>query len=110
MPIEISILGTGLEIKAHSLQGFHGFMISKKIKDRDGARLLTAHGTLYKALSRMEKAGLLESDWEDPLIAAEEGRPRRRLYNVTSAGKLALAKAQTAAKLADGIKGGLATA
>jgi PadR family transcriptional regulator, regulatory protein PadR len=46
---------------------------------------------LYKALQRLEEAGLLASQWEDPDIAVAEGRPRRRLYEVTGAGERALA-------------------
>ncbi len=42
----------------------------------------------------MQKAGLLESDWEDPVAAANEDRPRRRLYKVTAAGEAELAKAR----------------
>lgn len=53
---------------------------------------LTAHGTLYKALGRLDEAGLLVSTWEDPQIAAKEGRPRRRLYEVTGAGERALSE------------------
>ena len=83
-------------------------MIAKDIQQREGKRLLTAHGTLYKALGRMEKAGLLTSEWEDPLIAAEEGRPRRRFYRVTPAGEMALANAL--AEMTPGVKIGLATA
>ena len=45
---------------------------------------MTAHGTLYKALSRLEDLDLLTSRWED--AAAVEGRPRRRLYELTSRG------------------------
>jgi len=56
----------------------------------------TAHGTLYKALGRMEDAGLLESHWEDPDVAVAEGRPRRRLYRVTPLGANAFARAQAA--------------
>jgi DNA-binding PadR family transcriptional regulator len=67
------------------------------MKDRQQARLLTAHGTLYKALDRMQRAGLLESEWEDPLIAAREGRPRRRLYRVTAVGEAAVAEGKTPA-------------
>ena len=93
LSIEVSVLEAGVELRAHGDKGFHGFMIAKNIKEREDARLLTAHGTLYKALARMEKAGLLSSTWEDPMIAAEDGRPRRRLYRVTSAGEMALAKA-----------------
>jgi PadR family transcriptional regulator, regulatory protein PadR len=39
----------------------------------------------------MEAAGLLTSSWEDPDLAAADGRPRRRLYQVTGAGERALA-------------------
>jgi len=93
LPIEVSILQCGIELAVRGTSHFHGFMIAKEIKDRDDAKLLTAHGTLYKALDRLQKAGHLESDWEDPLVAAQQGRPRRRLYHVTAAGEAALAKA-----------------
>ena len=44
-----------------------------------------ASGTLYPILLRLEAAGWLTSRWEsvDPSSA---GRPRRRLYRLTSAG------------------------
>lgn len=64
--------------------------MAKDLAEREGARKLTGYGTLYKALSRMENQGLLTSRWEDPVNAAREGRPRRRLYRVTSAGQDAL--------------------
>ena len=96
LPIELSILEAGIELRVRGMSEFYGFLIAKEIKQRQDARLLTAHGTLYKALDRMEKAGLLVSRWEDPLIAAQESRPRRRLYQVTVAGEGALAKAHTA--------------
>ncbi|MBA3407463.1 MAG: helix-turn-helix transcriptional regulator, partial [Solirubrobacterales bacterium] len=54
------------------------------MRDQGGSRSLTAHGTLYKALSRLEEFGLLTSRWED--AAAVEGRPRRRLYELTGQG------------------------
>ena len=94
LPIELSILETGIELRVRGLPFFYGFLIAKEIKERQEAKLLTAHGTLYKALDRMERAGLLDSRWEDPLVAAEQGRPRRRLYRVTAAGEAALAKAR----------------
>jgi DNA-binding PadR family transcriptional regulator len=94
IPLEISILETGIELAVRGAPYFHGFLIAREIKEREDARLLTAHGTLYKALDRMQKAGLLESEWEDPVIAAGEGRPRRRLYRVTAAGEAALANAR----------------
>ncbi len=68
----------------------HGFALAKSLADHAGSKRLTSHGTLYKALDRMRKLGYLESEWEDPLIAAQEGRPRRRFYSVTAAGEAAL--------------------
>jgi DNA-binding PadR family transcriptional regulator len=70
---------------------FHGFAIAKRMADIGGAQQLTAHGTLYKALGRMESAGLLESQWEEAELALAGGRPRRRLYRVTGVGERALA-------------------
>jgi PadR family transcriptional regulator PadR len=93
LPIEVSILQAAIDLRARNRAGFHGFLIAKEIKEREGARLLTAYGTLYKALDRMERAGLLVSHWEDPMLAAIERRPRRRLYEVTLAGESALAAA-----------------
>ena len=65
------------------------------MRDSHHARRLTAYGTLYKALERLERAGYLESRWEDPHAAAAEGRPRRRFYQVTLAGEGAYADAVT---------------
>ncbi len=96
LPIELSILEVGIALRVSGMEEFHGFLIAREIKEREDARLLTAHGTLYKALDRMEKAGLLVSRWEDPIIAAQGSRPRRRLYQVTAAGEGALAKARVA--------------
>ena len=69
----------------------HGFALAKRLADREGSQRLTSHGTLYKALARLEDAGLLSSRWEDHEVAEDAGRPRRRLYRVTSAGQAALA-------------------
>ena len=79
MPLELSILEAGIELKIRGLDSFHGFLLAKEMKEREAARLLTAHGTLYRALDRLQRSGFLESEWEDPLVAASESRPRRRL-------------------------------
>ena len=42
-------------------------------------------GTLYPILMRLEKAGWLESQWEE-LEPSQAGRPRKRLYRLTAAG------------------------
>jgi PadR family transcriptional regulator PadR len=89
VPLEISILAACINLALSGLKESHGFLIAKQIGDQQGARMLTSHGTLYKALGRMAKAGLLESRWEDPVIAAEQSRPRRRFYRVTAEGQTA---------------------
>ena len=98
IPIERSILDAGLALRQIGVSEWHGYLLAREIGERRGAKLLTAYGTLYKALGRMERAGLLESRWEDPLAAADDGRPRRRLYQVTLAGAAALAAEPRAAQ------------
>ena len=82
VPLELSIL----ELAAGRSEPFHGFELAKALADAAGARSLTSHGTLYKALGRLVEGGLLESEWEDPDIALRDGRPRRRLYRITGTG------------------------
>lgn len=41
--------------------------------------------TIYAALTRLERAGLLEAMWEN-IDPSELGRPRRRLYKLTGEG------------------------
>jgi PadR family transcriptional regulator PadR len=96
LPIEESILSLALELNRSGDGEFHGFAMAKQLTETGEARKLIAHGTLYKALSRMEKAGLLESRWEDPQLAADEGRPLRRLYRITGAGEVAYSRLATA--------------
>ena len=47
-------------------------------------------GTVYPALSRLERDGLLKFSWEDPEIAHEGKRPPRKYYEVTKPGRDAL--------------------
>ena len=93
IPLELSILQTAMELRRRGVPEAHGFLLAKEMREERHARRLTAYGTLYKALDRLERAGLLESRWEDPLIGAGEGRPRRRFYRLTLAGEGALAQA-----------------
>ena len=85
IPIEKSILAAAIQFRSKGEEDFHGFRIAKEIKGRENARLLTGHGTLYRALARLEKRGFLESHWEEPSIAAAQHRPLRKLYRLTGA-------------------------
>jgi hypothetical protein len=84
LPLETEILGAALSLRRSGDAVFHGFGLAHAMREQRGSRSLTAHGTLYKALGRLEEFGLLTSRWED--AAAVEGRPRRRLYELTGEG------------------------
>ena len=84
VPLETEILEVAVSILASGHATFHGFGLAQTMRERTGSRSLTAHGTLYKALGRLEEFGLLTSRWEDAAII--DGRPRRRLYELTIAG------------------------
>ena len=44
-------------------------------------------GTVYPALRRLERDGLVASDWEAEADALKEKRPARRYYTLTRAGR-----------------------
>ncbi len=96
VPLEVSILEASVELARSGIEEAHGFLLAKEIRDGRHSRRLTAYGTLYKALERLERAGYLSSRWEDPQLAADERRPRRRFYRVTLSGEAALAEARSA--------------
>jgi PadR family transcriptional regulator len=81
LPLETEILGTML---GSGQAGLHGFGLAQAMREQGSSRALTGHGTLYKALGRLEEFGLLTSHWEDD--AATAGRPRRRIYELTAEG------------------------
>ena len=84
LPLETEILQVALSLLRAGHATFHGFGLAQIMRERSGSRSLTAHGTLYKALGRLEEFNLLTSRWED--APAVDGRPRRRLYELTSQG------------------------
>lgn len=98
LPLELEILDAALSMRRSGRPAFHGFGLAQAMRDLRGSRSLTAHGTLYKALGRLEGLGLLASRWEDP--AAAQGRPRRRLYELTPSGADAAARGRVGAPAA----------
>lgn len=82
--MESEILEVALSLLRSGHGSFHGFGLARTLRQQSGSRALTAHGTLYKALGRLEGLGLLTSRWED--AATIDGRPRRRLYELTGRG------------------------
>jgi PadR family transcriptional regulator PadR len=63
----------------------HGYAVREALRDRGGARFDLPTGTIYPALRRLEAAGLVSGTW------AEVGGRRRRLYQLTPAGRRRLA-------------------
>lgn len=59
----------------------HGYEIAEHIRSRSGGLFDYSFGTLYPALHKLEKSGLVESRWE----LAEQTKPRR-VYHLTSKG------------------------
>jgi len=100
VPLEVSILEVAVDLRERGVPEAHGFLLAKELREERQARRLTAYGTLYKALDRLERAGYLQSRWEDPQIGAGERRPRRRFYRLTLAGEGALAQATEGAEAA----------
>jgi DNA-binding PadR family transcriptional regulator len=47
-------------------------------------------GTVYPAVRRLERDGLIRSHWESQSIADTEQRPPRKYYKLTAAGKSTL--------------------
>ena len=50
-------------------------------------------GSVYPALAKLEKGGLVRSRWEAATLARREKRPPRRYYEITASGREALAGA-----------------
>jgi DNA-binding PadR family transcriptional regulator len=95
--LEVEILEASVTLRSRGLHEAHGFLLARTVAEGSDAKRLTAYGTLYKALDRLERGALLASRWEDPEYAAEAARPRRRFYRITAVGEAALADARAAA-------------
>lgn len=68
----------------------HGYGLVEALRDRSGGVFNLAEGTVYPALYRLERQGLVTSSWED-------GRTRRRrVYRLTRRGRAGLARERDA--------------
>jgi len=99
LPLELEILEAALVLEQRGVPQFHGYSLAKLLKEHGDRRLLTAHGTLYRALHRLESAGLIEASWEELRVAARENRPRRRMYRLLGAAEPAVKRARAIKRL-----------
>lgn len=67
----------------------YGFEIIKELRRRSGGYYDLAEGTLYPALHRLQKQGLLASE-----RVMQEDRPPRKYYTLTAEGRRALVNAR----------------
>jgi len=64
----------------------HGHGIAKHIRQTTGDVLTVEHGSLYPALHRLERAGLVTARWE----TAPDRNRENKYYRLTAAGRRAL--------------------
>jgi DNA-binding PadR family transcriptional regulator len=62
----------------------HGYAVISELRARSDGEFDLPEGTVYPALHRLEKAGLLSSSWSD------HAPRRRRVYAITAAGQRSL--------------------
>lgn len=66
----------------------HGYELSRRLERRSGGDLAAPEGSLYPALHRLERGGLVDSSW-----STLSGR-RRRIYRLTAAGRRATSESR----------------
>jgi transcriptional regulator len=73
-----------LVLAALAVEPAHGYAVIQRLKRRSADVFVLPEGTVYPALHRLERDGLLASRW-----TTASGR-RRRVYRITRAGREAL--------------------
>ena len=74
-----------LVLKTLSLSPMHGWGISQRIQQISDGTLEVNQGSLYPALQRLEKDGLITSEW-----GTTDNNRQARYYRLTAAGRRAL--------------------
>ena len=80
-----------LILKALSLEPQHGWAISERIHQVSRASLQIPQGSLYPALHRLERRGLIRAEW-----GASDNNRRAKFYELTRAGRKQLDAETTA--------------
>jgi PadR family transcriptional regulator PadR len=87
-----------LSVLEHS-DALHGYALIVALREGSDGVFELAEGTVYPALHRLERDGLISSDW-----STGSGR-RRRTYSLTSDGRAALAaRREEWARFAHGVE------
>ena len=76
-----------LILKTLSLSAMHGWGISQRVQQMSDGEFAMNQGSLYPALQRLEKDGLITSDW-----GVTDNNRQARYYRITAAGRRALGR------------------
>ena len=76
-----------LILKTLALEANHGWGIAQRIQQVSGEVLQVGQGSLYPALHRLERKGLVAADWR-----ASDNNRRAKYYELTRAGRRQLEK------------------
>jgi transcriptional regulator len=76
-----------LILKTLALEAMHGYGVAIRIEQISGGVFRVNPGSLLPALSRMERAGHVQSEWR-----ATENNRRAKYYQLTALGHKALSK------------------
>ena len=76
-----------LVLKTLSLEPMHGWGISQRVQQMSRGEFTMNQGSLYPALQRLEKHGLIRSEW-----GVTDNNRQARYYRLTAAGRRALDK------------------
>src|SRR5262245_6254188 len=79
-----------LILKTLALQPMHGFAVAQRIQQMSREALHVRQGSLYPALHRLEKRGLISAEWGD-----SENNRRAKFYRLTPAGRKQLGVGST---------------
>src|ERR1700704_199304 len=71
-----------LIVKAVSLGGLHGYGVLLRLQQITGGQLQIQQGSLYPALYRLERQGLIASEWGE-----SDNKRRAKFYTLTAAGR-----------------------
>jgi DNA-binding PadR family transcriptional regulator len=73
------------------LQAIHsGYIYGFSVMESTGL----PSGTVYPAMRRLERDGLIQSQWEQQSLADMEKRPQRKYYKLTRQGRTTLEASQ----------------
>jgi PadR family transcriptional regulator len=94
-----------LILKAVSLGTLHGYGVLLRIEQITGGALQIQQGALYPALYRLERQGLIESEW-----GTSDNNRRAKFYSLTRTGRARLGnEAASWNRIADAIAMALRT-